>query len=109
MGHHHLPLRRVAVEVLTVDVAERSQREEELIAVLGGWLEIKPAGAQSGAAPVAGDQPVEARGQQESAVMVGVIAQEPISLWRLGRDGSQRRVRIDHSNGSVEAVVRDAA
>ena len=46
--------------------------------------------------------------QQKCAVVMPVVAGEPIGHWRLGRRRLERRVSVNHAGGRVEAGIGDA-
>ena len=109
MGHHVVPERRGALEVLLVGVRQRAQVHEERVAVVGAEVESRRAlrrRLRSRAA--ARREEVERAGQQERAVMVHVVAEEPVGLRRLRRDGFERGMRVHQRRRREEAPVRDA-
>ncbi len=107
--HDLLPEGHVALEVLPVEVRHRPGPHEELVAVGGAVVEARrPLRGRLGAGLAEGGVEVEGVRQEEGAVVVEVVADEPVGDRRLGRGGDERRVGVDRGHRGVEARVRDA-
>ncbi len=103
-----VPKGDLAVEVVLVGIAERSEIEEELIAVGSAEVEaFGPLGHQPVTGLAEGREKAEAHGQGEGSVVVHVV-EEPVGDRRLRRGSLERRVRVDHPCGGVETGVGDA-
>src|SRR5215831_13625672 len=104
MSHYLVPMRDLAFQVFLVRVRQRTELEEEFVAVGRFMVEAQIAELlrrlRSRFAEV-GDE-VEAMRQLERAVVMPVIADEPIADRRLRRTGFQRRMGIDHAGRGIE-------
>ena len=106
-----IPQRLLVLEILFVGVGEAAEFEIEIVTV--GRAELKGRGRlrQLGIAAFAGTEAhveVEAVGQHERAVVVGIVAHVVIGDGSLRRHRDQRGVRVDHAGGGVEAGLRNA-
>ncbi len=107
--HHLVPEGDRVLQVERVRVRERHELLVELVPVLGAEVEPRTRLRRRGRArlPEAREEAEGVR-QVEGAVVMEVVADEPVGDGRLGRHGLERGVGVDHAGGGVEARVRDA-
>ena len=106
-----VPERLLVLEVLFVGVGERAHLQVEIVAVGRAELEGRGGLGQVGLVVFAGAEAhveVEAVGEHEGAVVIGVVAHVVIGDGGLRGDGDERGVGVDHAGGGVEAGLRDA-
>ena len=84
--------------------------EEEVVAVRGPVIESRARllGRAPGAARPNPGMKLNMCGEEQGAVVVGVVAHEPVRDGSLRRDGLERRVGVDHPGGRIETGIRDS-
>src|SRR5262249_10168531 len=108
--HYFVPERDLALEILLVSVGEGSHLEEEVVAIHRFVIEGQILRLLDRQWPRLSEarHKVENVRQKERAVMVPVVAHEPVADRRLRRRGLERWMRFNHSGRRVEAGIRDA-
>ena len=104
--HQRIPERDLAVKVLLVCVLERPHIEVELIGVVHAKVEsLTPRVRRIGTRSLKEREEPECVLQIERAIVVKVVADEPVGdrrLWRRCLDG---RVRVDDRCGRIESGI----
>ena len=107
--HDLVPERDVVLEIAHVDVGERPQLEEKRVAVGRAGIEALRAflGRLGTRVPERREE-VEGVRELKGAVVVPVVAGEPVGDRRLGRRGLEGGVGVDHAGGRVKPGIRNA-
>ena len=107
-----VPERDLVVEVLRVDVGERADVQVEAVAVGRGRREVDQAWPRHAGrlGPRRAEAAVEANRvrEVERAVVVKIVAHEPLGDGGLRRGGFERRMRGNHAGRRVVARIGDA-
>ena len=108
--HELFPERHAAFHVFRFRLAQRAHVEKELVAVRRAGFEPRPAIAleRPRPRPAKIHQEVETVRELQRAVVMPVVAHEPVHQRRLRRRGLEGRVGIDHAGRRVEARVRNS-
>ena len=110
MLHHGVPDPVLPVQVLLVDVRERTEIEVPAVAVRRAVIAEPrgPPGGRHGTRRAVEGQEAEAGLQLERAVVVAVVADPPVGHGRLGRHDLHGGMGADQGVGGVETGRRDA-
>ena len=109
VGHLLLPEGVLPLEISGVGVGQGPELQEEVVGVGRAVVEVgRRFRGRLGAFEAEHGVEVERLVQEERAVVVDIVAEEPVDQGRLGRDRLERRVGVDQAGGGVEARIRDA-
>src|SRR2546423_5123587 len=109
MGHHHVSVSHFVLEKLLVHIVKWADVQEPFVDVRlvptdSGWIELRRLWMR----PAEAVEKVERIDQKESAVVVEVVADEPVRDRRLRRSSLDSRVGIDNGRRCIETWIRDS-
>ncbi len=104
-----IPPGNFVVVVTGIDIRKRLKVEEEAVSIGRVSREVVgPLGGGLGSRLAEDVHEVEHVRQKERAVVMEVVADEPVGDGRLRRDSLERGMRVNGSHGGVEARIGDA-